>query len=163
MKNQKGFTLIELMVVVAIIGILASIAIPNFMKFTAKARQSEARTNLGELWVGQISYWGINGTYAGANGTNGQDAFQLIGFEIKSESVARYTLLMDEAIIEGRDVPSSLPASIASSMSGFTAIAVGNIDNDAFLDVWGINNSKVLKNEIPTAAAWTTTGNDVEN
>jgi type IV pilus assembly protein PilA len=47
--NQKGFSLVELMVVVAIIGILASIAIPQFQKFTAKARQGEAKTQLGAL------------------------------------------------------------------------------------------------------------------
>ncbi len=49
-ENNKGFSLVELMVVVAIIGILASIAVPNFQRFQSRARQSEARTNLGGFY-----------------------------------------------------------------------------------------------------------------
>ncbi len=47
---QSGFTLVELMVVVAIIGILASIGVPQFQKFQAKARQSEAKSSLAALY-----------------------------------------------------------------------------------------------------------------
>ncbi|WP_414645174.1 type IV pilin protein, partial [Candidatus Deferrimicrobium sp.] len=50
-KGKKGFTLIELMIVVAIIGILAAIAIPNFLRFQAKSKQSEAKTNLGGIFT----------------------------------------------------------------------------------------------------------------
>jgi prepilin-type N-terminal cleavage/methylation domain-containing protein len=64
LKNKKGFTLIELMIVVAIIGILAAIAIPNFMNYQCKARQSEAKSNLGAIRVAQETYMAENNTYA---------------------------------------------------------------------------------------------------
>jgi len=51
-RQSNGFTLIELMIVVAIIGILASIAIPSFLRLQARARQSEAATNLKSLFTG---------------------------------------------------------------------------------------------------------------
>jgi prepilin-type N-terminal cleavage/methylation domain-containing protein len=51
-RPRHGFTLIELMIVVAIIGILAAIAIPNFVRFQARARQSEVSTNLKSLFTG---------------------------------------------------------------------------------------------------------------
>lgn len=55
--NQKGFSLVELMVVVAIIGILAAIAVPQMSKFQAKARQSEAKTQLTALFTAEKAFF----------------------------------------------------------------------------------------------------------
>jgi type IV pilus assembly protein PilA len=63
-KMAKGFTLIELMIVVAIIGILAAIAIPNFIKFQARSKQSEVKTNLKGIFTAERSYYQEKDTYS---------------------------------------------------------------------------------------------------
>lgn len=71
-RKNKGFTLIELMIVVAIIGILAAIAIPNFIRYQLRSKTSEARTNLGGIKTGQESFRSSEDNYA--NITNNQPA-----------------------------------------------------------------------------------------
>jgi type IV pilus assembly protein PilA len=78
LNNKKGFTLIELMIVVAIIGILAAIAIPNFMNYQCKAMQSEAKTSLGTIRTLQEAYFAEYDTYT-ANLSN-------LGFELKGDT-----------------------------------------------------------------------------
>ena len=56
LKGQKGFTLIELMIVVAIIGIFAAIAIPNFLQNQMKSRQSETKTNLQAIKTSEVAF-----------------------------------------------------------------------------------------------------------
>ena len=63
--GSKGFTLVELMIVVAIIGILAAVAIPNYQKYQARARQSEAKIALAAIYTAEKSYATEQSTYSG--------------------------------------------------------------------------------------------------
>jgi type IV pilus assembly protein PilA len=148
MRNRKGFTLIELMIVVAIIGILAAIAIPNFLKFQAKSKQSEAKTNLKGIYTAETAYFGENNSYSHLATVN----WEPVG-------VSRYCFSVDGgATLVGAAAPAVVDwtnsgltgnAGPPEDYTNFSAAANGNIDNDATdTDVWYINDTNVLANQI---------------
>jgi type IV pilus assembly protein PilA len=136
-NNQKGFSLTELMIVVAIIGILATIAIPNFLRYQAKAKQTEAKSNLVALHTAQIAYFAENNGYI--------DDFNSIGFGVSGSS-QRYFYKLGNASLGTLPPGCTDPNADNVSALAFTAVAVGNIDGDATCDVWTINEQKVLTN-----------------
>jgi type IV pilus assembly protein PilA len=142
--GQKGFTLIELMIVVAIIGILAAIAIPNFMQYQAKSKQSEAKTNLGGIYTSEVAYFGEQNAFS--------NTFSLIGFQVASQGTQRYTFSLNgpDTLTSASALASSCTtytgANVSTSPVGWTALATGNIDGDTFCDIWTMNDTKTLFN-----------------
>lgn len=63
LKSKKGFTLVELLVVVAIIGILAAIAIPQFAAYRTRAYNSSSQSDLRNFKTGMESYYADNQQY----------------------------------------------------------------------------------------------------
>jgi type IV pilus assembly protein PilA len=139
--RNAGFTLVELMVVVAIIGILAAIAIPNFLRFQARAKQSEAKANLSGIFVAQVSYFSVNNTYG---------PFTSIGF-FSSDAAARLYTYRDGVEIQVSKYgaqPYAGATAAGFSATGFTATAAGTISNNGVIDSWYINEQRQLVNEV---------------
>ncbi|MCC6543425.1 MAG: prepilin-type N-terminal cleavage/methylation domain-containing protein [Nitrospirae bacterium] len=142
LDREKGFTLIELMIVVAILGILAAIAIPNFMRFQAKSKQSEAKTNLGGIGTTAEAWRTENDTYIAT-------AAQL-GWAPQGATRYGYSynaLLLAANTTAGNCATSGAAnAAAVAAAATFIAVADGDVDNDATCDVWQYNQLRALTN-----------------
>ena len=89
-NKPVGFSLLELMVVVAILGVLATVAVPRFNIFRSRARQAESKQNLGQIFTLQESfaieyeryYDGVAATWGGADMNNKANAD---GYQVKAQ------------------------------------------------------------------------------
>ena len=105
MKKQQGFTLIELMIAVAIIGILAAVAIPQYQSYVARAQVSEAVTLLGGLKTPVIDYYAMNGEFPSV-GSTGQISVTTTGEFVDSITEAAEGVYI--ATFKGSDVNQQL-------------------------------------------------------
>jgi type IV pilus assembly protein PilA len=160
LKAKKGFTLIELMIVVAIIGILAAIAIPNFIKFQARSKQSEAKANMKAMFTAEKAFFQEKDRFSSLVGE--------VGFSPERNN--RYNYYLDAAAVldtrtgttaqtgtqataisadtfKGYTATVTLPTpvtdcgatAIGRTATDFTGAAQGNIDTDTIYDVWTIS------------------------
>lgn len=117
-KNKKGFTLIELMIVVAIVGILAAIAIPNFLNYQAKSQQTEAKTNLGSIFTNMVAY--------SAESVDGYTSATLANIGFATTGTPRYGYVLS-----------------GQTLTLFLATATGN-GGAVINDRWTINEKRAL-------------------
>jgi len=157
--NQKGFTLIELMIVVGIIGILVSIAAPNFSRYQSKARQSEAKIALAAVYGSEKAFYSEYAAYIGSMDAigyspEGARRFYSVGWSAaQGTNPTGYT--GGNANFVWTNVNNSfgcsvttpaLAAGLNADQQTFTVGAVGCVRQGALLDAWQINETKVLAN-----------------
>jgi len=108
LKKQQGFTLVELMVVVAIIGLLSAVAVPNFKKYQAKAKMSEAKLQLSAVYTAEVAFYSDYNMY----GT----CLRYMGYDPDNERLQRYYAVGFFSNGTGRNATASATA-VASGLN----------------------------------------------
>jgi prepilin-type N-terminal cleavage/methylation domain-containing protein len=132
-RRQSGFSLAELMICVAILGIIASIAIPQYLRFQNKSKASEAKANLKAIRAAEQAYYSEYGSFVAAAQTPPaipgkqaipfapeSDGFRELGFEATGRVFFSYAVAVSD-----------------SDGSGFTAEAAADLDEDSQVQYWG--------------------------
>lgn len=134
----RGFSLVEVMIVLAIIGILAALAVPSFQAYLARSKRGSAELALDGIRKAQAGYLSEYGNYSSDFSLL---ALTIDGFKLQGDGSlqgAQYNIVLDNP----------------GGPQTYQATATANVDNDAFLDVLVLNN---------TSNTWVIVSDDVTN
>jgi type IV pilus assembly protein PilA len=162
---QRGFTLIELMIVVAIIGILSAIAIPDFIKFQARSKQSEAKANLKAVFTAEKAFFQEKNRFSSLTGEVGFDpernnryAYFLNAtgtYEARTGSTITQATTYNGVLVDifkygtNNSMDQTAPVNqctgsgtvgVAATPPSFVATAAGQIDADPSIDAWSVSS-----------------------
>ncbi|KKQ33488.1 MAG: Pilin [candidate division TM6 bacterium GW2011_GWF2_37_49] len=155
--NKCAFTLIELMIVVAIIAFLATVSVPQYFKYQAKAKQAEVAANLASLHTAMQAYFIEHGEYSTvlngeggigwkpdgySGGGKGEKFYYTYGFNSPGaqEGVHYFTGKLE--------TPKESLGQTSADQNHFLAGAAGNVSGSGKSDVWKIDEQRNLQHEV---------------
>ncbi len=143
-KTLSIITLAMGLVYVPVVGILAAIAIPNFIRYGAKSKQSECKSNLKSAYLAQKSYFAEKDVY-------GETADE-IGFSVEGRNRYAYRVGPDSVLPATNGTrsaaqleagyPPGLLEQVGMQGDEVLMTCAGDIDNDATIDIWSISTAQ---------------------
>jgi len=138
-QGRSGFSLLELLIVIAIIAFLSAISLPSFFKFLAKSKRAEAHMVLRSIYMAEKAYWVEHNKYTTA--LTGQDSLAW-----QPEGVLQYTYGFPGAeaanfVTGALKAPGSALQGATASDTGFVACAAADIDGDGKMDLLCIDQT----------------------
>jgi prepilin-type N-terminal cleavage/methylation domain-containing protein len=153
--RKAGFTLMELMVVVAIIFFLAAISVPQYFKYVARVKQAEVAINLASLHTAMQTYYAENGSYPAALGGSGGAGWAPAGYRGggKRESFLYSYGFNVPGAQEGihyftgsLETPVEFLGTTYIEQDAFVAAAAADIQGRGVVDVWNIDETRKIEN-----------------